>query len=43
MEHTVFQNDEPTPKDAAHGHLWGGGSTNSTTRSASGIVPTGQP
>jgi D-alanyl-D-alanine carboxypeptidase len=25
MEHTVFQPDEATPRDAAHGHLWGGG------------------
>ncbi len=26
LEHTVFQPDEATPRNAAHGHLWGGGS-----------------
>jgi len=25
LQHIVFQSDEPTPRDAAHGHLWGGG------------------
>lgn len=25
LEHTVFQPDEETPRNAAHGHLWGGG------------------
>jgi D-alanyl-D-alanine carboxypeptidase len=25
LEHTVFQVDEPTPRDRARGHLWGGG------------------
>ncbi|MFN8623212.1 MAG: serine hydrolase domain-containing protein [Chloroflexota bacterium] len=39
LEHTVFQNDEPTPKDAAHGHLWGGGSTFYDQIGKSGIVP----
>jgi D-alanyl-D-alanine carboxypeptidase len=27
LERTSFQPDEPTPRDAAHGHLWAGGST----------------
>jgi D-alanyl-D-alanine carboxypeptidase len=27
LHHTRFQPDESTPKDAAHGHLWGGGTT----------------
>ena len=25
LDHTVFQPDEDTPRNAAHGHLWGGG------------------
>jgi D-alanyl-D-alanine carboxypeptidase len=27
LERTVFQPDERTPRDAAHGHLWAGGSS----------------
>ncbi len=27
LDRTSFQPDEPTPRDAAHGHLWGGGTT----------------
>ena len=27
LRHTSYQPDEPTPRNAAHGHLWGGGTT----------------
>lgn len=39
LEHTVFQAEEPTPRNAAHGHLWGGGSTFYDQIGRSRIVP----
>jgi D-alanyl-D-alanine carboxypeptidase len=39
MEHTVFQPDEATPRDAAHGHLWGGGSTFYDQTGRSRVLP----
>jgi D-alanyl-D-alanine carboxypeptidase len=39
LAHTVFQPDEETPKNAAHGHLWGGGDVFYDQIGRSRVVP----
>ncbi len=38
--HDVFQPDERTPRDAAHGHLWGGGTSFIDQTGSSRVLPT---
>lgn len=40
LDHTFFQPDEPTPGNAAHGHLWAGGTTFFDQTRSSRILPT---
>ena len=39
LAHTWFQPDEPTPRDAAHGHLWGGGTTFMDQTGSAHVLP----
>jgi D-alanyl-D-alanine carboxypeptidase len=39
LDHTRFQPDESTPRDAAHGHLWYGGTTFGDQTSGSRVLP----
>jgi D-alanyl-D-alanine carboxypeptidase len=39
LSHTWFQPDEPTPRDAAHGHLWGGGTTFMDQTGSAHVLP----
>ncbi len=39
LDRTVFQPDERTPRDAAHGHLWGGGDTFYDQTGSSRVLP----
>ncbi len=40
LDRTSFQPDEPTPRDAAHGHLWGGGTMYLDQTGPSRVLPT---